>query len=105
MPELSRLPTPVTQSWDWQLDAACRGRDSAVFFHPGNERGPRREERERRAKAICAACPVMDRCREHALVVEETFGTWGGLTERELRVLITRRRSDRRAGTAVVAGD
>ncbi|AHH98112.1 WhiB family transcriptional regulator [Kutzneria viridogrisea] len=92
MPELSRLPTPVAESWDWQLRAACRGRDNAVFFHPRNERGSHREERERHAKAICAHCPVLAQCREHALTVEETFGVWGGLGESELRDLIAYRR-------------
>lgn len=92
MSDLSRLPRPVAETWDWQLHAACRGQDSAVFFHPRNERGDHREERETRAKELCARCPVLDRCREHALSVEEAFGIWGGLTEVELRTLIMQRR-------------
>ena len=92
MSNVSRLPRPVAETWDWQLRAACRGQDSAVFFHPGNERRCHREERESQAKRVCARCPVLDRCREHALSVEESFGIWGGLTEVELRSLITQRR-------------
>jgi WhiB family redox-sensing transcriptional regulator len=96
MPDLSRLPAPVAETWDWQLRAACRGHDSAEFFHPRNERRRRREQRESRAKEICARCPVLDHCREHALRVEESSGIWGGLTEAELRTLITQRRRARR---------
>lgn len=43
----------------------------------------------RRAKAICViACPVMDLCREYALATEQTFGVWGGLSEKERRVVL-----------------
>jgi WhiB family redox-sensing transcriptional regulator len=90
MPELSRLPIPMTDSWDWQLKGACRGMDSALFFHTPNERGAARESREARAKAVCDRCPVQRECREHALTVEETYGVWGGLGESELRRLIAR---------------
>jgi WhiB family redox-sensing transcriptional regulator len=96
MPELRRLPRPVAETWDWQLRAACRGQDSAVFFHSRDERACHRKEREARAMQMCARCPVIDRCREHALSVEETSGIWGGLTEAELRSLITQRRASRR---------
>ncbi|MBB5960214.1 WhiB family redox-sensing transcriptional regulator [Saccharothrix tamanrassetensis] len=90
MPELSRLPQPVAESWDWQLKGLCRGMDSALFFHSPNERGAAREHREARAKAVCARCPVVVECRDHALTVEETYGIWGGLGESELRRLINR---------------
>jgi WhiB family transcriptional regulator, redox-sensing transcriptional regulator len=91
MPELSRLPKPVTDEWDWQLSGLCRGMDSAYFFHTPNERGAAREQREAAAKAICRRCPVMEKCRSHALEVQETFGIWGGLGESELRALLSRR--------------
>ncbi|MEV0676318.1 WhiB family transcriptional regulator [Actinosynnema sp. NPDC050436] len=89
MPELSRLPQPVAESWDWQLKGLCRGMDSTLFFHRPNERGMAREHREARAKAVCARCPVLTECRNHALTVEETYGIWGGLGESELRRLIS----------------
>ncbi|WHT16261.1 WhiB family transcriptional regulator [Crossiella sp. CA-258035] len=92
MPELSRLPKPVVEEWDWQLRAACRGRDVALFFHPFNARGVSRKAREEAAKAVCASCPVVPECRRHALETEEVFGVWGGLGENELRELITRQR-------------
>ena len=44
----------------WQEQAACRGPQSVVFFPPHHvERKDERLSRERRAKAICASCPVL----------------------------------------------
>lgn len=92
MPDLSRLPVPVTESWDWQLRAACRGLNSEWFFHRPNERGAERQARESRAKAVCMGCPVRRECQEHALTVEEHYGVWGGLTEHERRKIFADRR-------------
>lgn len=80
---ISRLPGPLTENWEWQIQAACRGSDTTVFFHPDGERGDRRRTRERNAKALCARCPVIAECRAHALAVREPYGTWGGLSETE----------------------
>src|SRR6476661_6133105 len=44
---------------------------------------PARAHREARAKQICSGCPVLDRCRAHALAVHEPYGVWGGLSESE----------------------
>lgn len=95
MANLKRLPGPNADVWDWQLDAACRGMDSGVFFHPDRERGEARETREAAAKAVCAACPVRTQCLEHALAVREPYGVWGGLSEHERAELIAARRSRR----------
>lgn len=81
--DVSRLPAPVASVWEWQLDAACREIDNTVFFHPARERGSAKEERDRRAKEICAGCPVIESCRRHALTVREPYGVWGGLTANE----------------------
>ena len=82
------LPQPVAEAWSWQLDAACRGIDSKVFFSPDAERGTRRTARERVAKAVCRSCPVMASCREHALRAREPFGVWGGMTPDERRAAL-----------------
>ena len=37
-------------------------------------------------------CPVREACLEHAIAVREKHGVWGGLTARERRRLIRRRR-------------
>jgi WhiB family redox-sensing transcriptional regulator len=83
MADISRLPGPVADIWDWQFQGACRDADPSVFFHPEGERGPSREARDRAAKAVCASCPVITQCRAHALSVREPYGVWGGLTEDE----------------------
>ncbi|MCW6006846.1 WhiB family transcriptional regulator [Micromonospora sp. CPCC 205371] len=88
MANVSRLPGPIADIWDWQLLGACRGRDSAQFFHPDGERGSTRNKREAKAKAVCGACPVRAECAAHALSVREPYGVWGGFSESErLRLL------------------
>ena len=81
MTDVRRSPTPVTDTWDWPMRAACRDRDAAIFFHPDRERGPAHARRERQAKQVCAECPVRAQCRAHALSVGEPYGVWGGLSE------------------------
>jgi WhiB family redox-sensing transcriptional regulator len=39
------------------------------------------------AKAICAACPVLAQCRDHALKTREPYGVWGGLGEEDREVI------------------
>ena len=90
MSNLSRLPGPFADVWDWQRNGACRGRDSAQFFHPDGERGASRTRREVAAKAVCRSCPVRAECAAHALAAKEPYGVWGGFTETErLRLLVT----------------
>jgi WhiB family redox-sensing transcriptional regulator len=95
MTDISRLPGPVADLWEWQLRGACRKADKSLFFHPEGERGPARRNRDSAAKAVCATCPVMQQCRAHALAAREPYGVWGGLSEndREAIHLIRRRRS------------
>lgn len=76
----------------WQLKAACRGPQSAVFFPPPRfERKDEKLERERRAKAICAQCSVRDECLEYSLEIREPHGIWGGMNEPERRNLLAAR--------------
>jgi WhiB family redox-sensing transcriptional regulator len=82
MTDISRLPGPLSDNWEWQLFGACRKQDTELFFHPEGERGPRRDGRESAAKAVCATCPV------HALAAREPYGVWGGLSEHEREDLI-----------------
>ena len=83
MAEISRLPGPVADLWDWQLEGLCRRENPDVFFHPEGERGPARSGREEAAKQVCARCPVVDPCRAHALAAREPYGVWGGMSESE----------------------
>jgi len=91
MADVSRLPGPNADLWDWQLHAACRGEDPALFFHPEGERGPTRAAREAAAKAVCAACPMLAQCAAHALTVREPYGVWGGMSEEDRDRVYSRR--------------
>ena len=88
MTDIRRLPGPLVDNWEWQLQGACRRYDSELFFHPEGERGPSRANREAAAKAICATCPVLQRCRAHALASREPYGVWGGLSEHDREAII-----------------
>ena len=88
MAEISRLPQPIADHWEWQYEGSCRTLPSEMFFHPDGERGPRRRNRENAAKAICASCPVLMQCRSHALAVQEPYGIWGGLSEDDRLTII-----------------
>ncbi|MDA8314904.1 MAG: WhiB family transcriptional regulator [Actinomycetota bacterium] len=69
----------------WYARAACRGRPVSIFFTSvGVDQSP--------AKAICARCPVQERCLEDALARREPYGVWGGLSLQERRVLLRSRR-------------
>jgi WhiB family redox-sensing transcriptional regulator len=73
----------------WQIKAACRGPQAAVFFPPSYfERKDEKLERETRAKAICAQCVVREPCLEFALSIREPHGIWGGLNELERKSLL-----------------
>lgn len=90
MTNVTRLPGPIADVWDWQRLGLCRGRDSAQFFHPDGERGASRSRREAAAKSVCRACPVRAECAAQSLATREPYGVWGGFTEAErLRLLAT----------------
>ena len=86
-----QAPRPVADEWEWQFEGACRGMDPEMFFHPDGERGPRRRNRENAAKAVCASCPVLQKCREQALAIAEPYGIWGGLSEDDRAAILSRR--------------
>lgn len=73
----------------WRERAACRDVDPDLFFPIGTT-GPTLVQIDE-AKAVCARCPVRERCLQCALDVGQVEGIWGGTTENERRT--TRRRS------------
>ena len=91
MAEISRLPGPVMDLWEWQFDGACRDADQDLFFHPVGERGSARRRRAEAAKAICATCPVIKECLQQSLAVREPYGVWGGLSEDERAAVLAQR--------------
>ncbi|CAM3969467.1 WhiB family transcriptional regulator [Janibacter anophelis] len=100
MGHVTSAPGPVADLWEWQFEGACRETGSESFYHPDGERGAARRLRDAAAKEICAACPVIAACREHALAIREPFGVWGGLTEDERQVIL----ADRDIAAAGLAG-
>lgn len=83
-----RPPPPVTENWEWQLCAACRGMDVEIFYHPPGERRHDRDDRVDRAKRICHQCPVIGECADHALKTMEPCGVWGGLSEDDRAIVL-----------------
>jgi WhiB family transcriptional regulator, redox-sensing transcriptional regulator len=93
---MSPLPSQLGQTRNlggpWHAEAACRSDEAGLFFAPSKEPTAARLSREEAAKRVCARCPVMLECREHALLQPEPYGVWGGLTAAERRVVLARRR-------------
>lgn len=70
----------------WMEFSACVGMESGPFFD---------EERVEEGKDICAQCPVREECLDFALrkrYLEEWDGIYGGLTPRERRTLLKKKR-------------
>ena len=69
-----------TDGQSWQERALCAETDPEAFF-------PEKGGSTREAKKVCLTCEVRDDCLEYALMNDERFGIWGGLSERERRKL------------------
>jgi WhiB family redox-sensing transcriptional regulator len=91
-------PEGGTEGRRWRRWAACREIPTKVFFPAGNF--ARMEEKQ--AKTVCAICPVRLPCLTFALEHDETFGIWGGLSERERRELGVRKEESCRTATPAV---
>ena len=89
---VSSEPVQTAEVADLWSGVLCRGEEAALFFGP-NRFEPKRERmaREQAAKAICASCPALEACREHALAYGELYGVWGGMGEADRRVVLERR--------------
>lgn len=79
----------------WHADAACRE-------HPEIEWFPSRGESLDAARAVCATCIVRDECRADS--IDENYGVWAGLSERERQRdragLVAARKAERAAARA-----
>src|SRR5688572_22448740 len=80
--------------WSWQLRGKCLGFPAELFFP---EREPRHDlrQREDQAKRICLDCPVLDRCRDHALSTPERYGIWAAMTPTERGVRTSHQRAEK----------
>lgn len=75
-PTRQREPDPMA----WANRGNCLGVDADLFF-------PERGASSAEAKEVCRGCVVKAECLEYAIVNQEKFGIWGGLSERQRRRL------------------
>lgn len=75
----------------WRRQAACRGLDASLF-HPVDDEGSEDASAAELARVVCGRCSVREACLEYALTAPERHGIWGGLTARERRRILRRRR-------------
>ncbi|MER7847307.1 WhiB family transcriptional regulator [Kitasatospora sp. NPDC096077] len=69
--------------------AACADSSTDLFFPDPEEMGAETADwAERRAKMICAGCPVKSLCLAGALERREPYGIFGGLNAAERRRLL-----------------
>lgn len=71
----------------WMARAACAGHDTRIWFSEDPDGA------YRRARAICADCPVRGACLDWALDTNLDSGLWGGLNPDERRRIRRRRRA------------
>lgn len=76
------LPDPPA----WMAEAICAQTDPEAWF-------PEAGGSSRTAKKVCEGCPVRRQCLAYALDNHESWGVWGGLTERERKQLARDRRA------------
>jgi WhiB family transcriptional regulator, redox-sensing transcriptional regulator len=79
-------------STGWMDNAICRQVDPDLW-HPGKGEG----NKVRKAKAICATCPVQAECLSYAMRQPGITGILGGTTERERRRIRKYREERRKA--------
>ena len=80
------------QREDWTMRAKCRGMEDALFPEASDQK---------RARLLCSGCPVRFECLSEALDNRIEWGIWGGMTERERRLLL-RQRPDVTSWSAVL---
>lgn len=80
MADMVLVPLSDAEEMSWQERALCAQTDPEAFF-------PEKGGSTREAKKVCQSCEVRVDCLEYALMMDERFGIWGGLSERERRRL------------------
>ena len=71
----------------WVADGACRGADTEIWFSGRGDNAL-----IQLAKQICAGCPVRQPCGDYGLEHSSLNGMWGGLSERQRRLIRQQRR-------------
>jgi WhiB family transcriptional regulator, redox-sensing transcriptional regulator len=96
------LPAPPRGDRTWQDRGRCHTTDAdpdLFFTEPATyKRGGTASRRASTiAIAICDLCPVREPCLEYSLSNEIWFGTWGGVSQTERRLMIQSRRKSKSA--------
>ena len=73
------LGMPRSRDTDWHLDAVCATTDPELWFPNDGDR-----HAARRARELCATCPVARQCLEFALSNNERHGIWAGFNSDQL---------------------
>ena len=87
---------PDPEEVHWSDFADCQYTDPEAFY-------PEKGGSTREAKKVCRGCPVRTECLEYALDNDEKFGIWGGMSERERRLLKRRQSSATQTSSATAA--
>lgn len=67
----------------WTERAACQDMAVNQFFAADGERGSHLQERYRKARQVCALCPVRAECLADAIKQDDRYGVRGGMTPEE----------------------
>lgn len=73
------MPHDITNAHPWMARGRCLAEDPELFF-------PATPEQDLAARAICATCPVADRCHAYALELHaqhRLHGIWAGMDDAE----------------------
>lgn len=66
----------IGQHFDWRDSSACKTEDADLFYseEPADQQ---------QAKAICATCQCRAECLATAMLRDDAWGVWGGMTPQE----------------------
>ncbi|MHB8671191.1 MAG: WhiB family transcriptional regulator [Acidimicrobiales bacterium] len=76
----------ISERPEWMLRAACRGMDTDMWFPDSSGYSAN----ARKARAICATCPVREECASYAVANCERWGIWGGCNADQRRASANR---------------
>jgi len=81
------IPADQPESDVLLVEMPCGDEDPELFFFAERQRSRSREMQLRVARAVCARCIVRKDCLMGAVERDESYGIWGGASERELHIL------------------
>lgn len=67
---------------NWRHKAKCAGVATNDFYSVDDS------DMKKQAVKYCYSCPVQNQCLYTALVIDDRYGVWGGLTPRQRKSLV-----------------